>query len=37
MGEGEIARVERDDVEGTFVIAVKCSTPVTELEDYLPV
>ena len=36
MGEGEIVRVEKGEVEGTFVMAVKCSTPVTELEEYLP-
>ncbi len=35
MGEGEIVRVEDGEGEGTFVFAVKCDSPVTELEEYL--
>ena len=37
MGEGEIVRVERDEADRAFVIAVRCKTPVSQLEDYLPV
>jgi len=36
VGEGQIVRVETGEAEGTFVIAVKCSAPVTQLEEYLP-
>jgi hypothetical protein len=36
VGEGRIVRVETGEAEGTFVIAVKCSAPVTQLEEYLP-
>jgi hypothetical protein len=35
-GEGEIVRLESGDAEGTFVMAVKCNAPVTQLEEYLP-
>lgn len=37
VGEGEVVRVEGGDVEGTYLMAVKCGTPVTELQDYLPI
>ena len=37
VGEGRIVRVELDDVDGTFVMAVKCDALVTQLEQYLPV
>lgn len=36
IGEGEIVRVETVEPEGTFVMAVRCDVPVTELEEYLP-
>jgi hypothetical protein len=36
MGEGRIVRVESGEVEGTFLMAVKCDTPVTQLEEYPP-
>ena len=36
VGEGEIVRLESGETEGTFVIAVKCNAPVTQLEEYLP-
>ena len=34
LGDGEIVRVENQDQN--FVLAVKCRTPVTQLETYLP-
>ena len=36
-GEGEIVRIESGEAEGTYVMAVKCSAPVTQLEEFLPV
>jgi hypothetical protein len=36
MGAGEIVRVENIEAETSYVIAVKCETPITELEAYLP-
>lgn len=36
QGEGQIVRIECGEAEGTFVMAVKCNTPVTQLEEYLP-
>lgn len=36
-GEGEIVRIESDEAEGTYIMAVKCSAPVTHLEEFLPV
>jgi hypothetical protein len=36
-GEGEIVRVEGDEDAATFMLAVMCKTPVTQLEEYLPV
>lgn len=36
QGEGQIVRIENEEAEGTFVIAVKCDAPVTHLEEYLP-
>ena len=35
-GEGQIVRIETGDAEGTFVLAVKCNAPVTQLEEFLP-
>jgi hypothetical protein len=35
-GEGEVVRLESGEAEGTFVMAVKCNAPVTQLEEYLP-
>ena len=37
VGEGEIVRVEDEGSGPTFTIAVKCKTPVAQLENYLPV
>ena len=37
MGEGEIVRVERNEADRAFLIAVRCNTPVSQLEEYLPV
>lgn len=37
MGEGEVVRVEGGEAEVTFMMAVKCDAPVTQLEEYLPV
>jgi len=34
-GEGEVVRVEPDEVDGGFGIAVKCKRPLTQIEDYL--
>jgi hypothetical protein len=36
MGEGEVIRVESEDADATFAMAVKCKAPVTQLEKYLP-
>jgi hypothetical protein len=36
VGEGEIVRVEDEGGGPTFMIAVKCKTPVAQLENYLP-
>src|ERR1700722_16950363 len=36
MGEGEVVRVESEDADATFVMAVKCKAPVIQLEEYLP-
>jgi hypothetical protein len=35
-GEGEIVRVQREEANAAFVMAVKCKAPVTQLEEYLP-
>ena len=37
VGEGEVVRVEGGDGAATFMMAVKCNAPVTQLEEYLPV
>ena len=37
QGEGQIVRVETGEAEGTFILAVKCDTPVTQLEEFLPI
>lgn len=37
VGEGQIVRLEPGEADGTFVMAVKCSVPVTQLEEYLQV
>lgn len=36
QGEGQIVRIETGEGEGTFVMAVKCNAPVTQLEEFLP-
>lgn len=35
-GRGEIVRLESCETEGTFVMAVKCDSPVIQLEEFLP-
>jgi hypothetical protein len=35
-GGGEIVRVEIAEAEGAFMMAVKCGSPVVELEEFLP-
>jgi|SRR5271165_1549089 len=35
-GEGEIVRVERNQDNRTFAIAVVCRTPIIRLEEYSP-
>lgn len=37
MGGGEIVRVEVAEAEGAYMMAVKCDSPVVELQEYLPV
>jgi PilZ domain-containing protein len=37
MGEGEIVRVEINEADRAFMIAVRCKTPLSQLEEYLPV
>lgn len=32
-GEGEVVRVEPEEVDGRFGIAVRCKKPLTEIED----
>ena len=36
IGEGEIVRVEREDQERNYVLAVKCNVPLAELVEFLP-
>jgi hypothetical protein len=36
MGEGDIVRAEGEEAAATFVLAIKCKAPVTQLEVYLP-
>lgn len=39
VGEGEVVRVDpqyRDGDEASFALAVRCNTPVMQLEKYLP-
>ena len=35
MGEGEVVRTETEGAQGSFTVAVKCNSPVSQLEDYL--
>ncbi len=35
-GEGEIVRVESEEGDATFVMAVRCKAPVMQLEEFLP-
>lgn len=35
VGEGEVVRVESEGDNATYSLAVKCNSPVTQLEDYL--
>ena len=35
VGEGKIVRVERNEGDATFSIAVQCKVPVTQLEQHL--
>jgi len=34
-GEGEVVRVEPEEVDGRFGIAVRCQKPLTQIEDCL--
>jgi PilZ domain len=36
VGDGEVVRVETTAVDVPFALAIRCNTPVTELEEYLP-
>jgi hypothetical protein len=36
QGEGQVVRIENGQPDGTFVMAVKCNAPVTQLEEFLP-
>ena len=36
VGEGEVVRVERHLSGAGFAIAVRCKSPISQLEDYLP-
>ena len=35
-GEGEVVRVEREESAKEFLIALKCTLLVAEIEDYVP-
>jgi len=36
-GDGEVVRVETNEAEASFALAVKCNAPLTQLEEFLPV
>ena len=36
VGEGEVVRVEPHRSGSGFAIAVRCTRPISKLEDYLP-
>lgn len=36
IGEGEVVRIEREEHQASFALAVKCISLVKELENYLP-
>lgn len=36
IGEGAVVRVETATADESFALAIRCNTPVTELEEYLP-
>ena len=36
MGEGQVVRMELERSNEGFAVAVRCNSPVTDLEDYLP-
>jgi len=36
VGEGKVVRVEAEEGGASYFVAVKCDTPVTHLEEYLP-
>lgn len=36
VGEGEVVRTEPEQVEEGFAFAVRCNSPVSDLQDYLP-
>ena len=36
VGEGEVVRVEPHQSGSGFAIAVRCTRPISKLEDYLP-
>lgn len=35
-GGGEVVRVEVAEAEGAYMMAVRCGSPVVELEEFLP-
>ena len=35
-GEGHVVRVEPGEKEATFGVAMRCSTPLVQLEEFLP-
>ena len=36
VGKGKIVRVERNEDDSTYCIAVQCKMPLTQLEEHLP-
>ena len=36
VGEGQVIRTEPEQVQEGFAFAVKCNSPVSDLQDYLP-
>ena len=36
LGEGKVVRVESHNPRAGFAVAVECTHPITQMEDYLP-
>lgn len=36
IGKGEVVRLESGEPEASFALALKCTSPVTQLEEFLP-